>query len=66
MQNNINFELLHKYFDSFAVNLVFHFTYTFGPVVYKLIPQTVHLGRRRLRFTAHFNANTNSRESFIC
>ena len=49
-QNNINFELLHKYFDSFAVNLVFHFTYTFSTVVYKLIPQTVRLGRRRLRF----------------
>ena len=27
------FELLHKYFDSLAVNLVFHFTYTFGTVV---------------------------------
>ena len=32
-QNNLNFELLHKYFDFFAVNLVFHFTYTFGTVV---------------------------------
>ena len=63
-QNNINFELLHKYFDSFAVNLVFHFTYTFGTVVYKLIPQTVCLGRLRLRFTAHFNANTNSNRTW--
>ena len=35
-QNNIHFELLDKYLNSFAVNFSRNFTYIFGSVVYKL------------------------------